>query len=320
MTDALRFLWPGVEAVNPVFARAAVIRWPNDARTQLVSAQLLVPQGTTTRIRCPECGQTHVVKPVPRKQPGGQVRFFIPCPQHLRAEVSDRDIQQWAVNVEGLAHTLSAALSLGGRSAKLASDRVWRCGRWTYQDVLRDVLFARGLRRKDAVQFRRAITGSHRPIVFVGSEIPDDDFWQGRIPPLIRLCEVATLDGGQVHIDVAQVVGLVRIADQAHDASPPLTLDQLKLLVRQQVKAEGKMNLRDDWLVSAYKQCGSYRKAAKFLSDESQQTVTKDQVLAAVKRAGGRETVVRGDDSESVVRTVSSRRRDTPIEKRDSRK
>ena len=319
MTDALQFLWPAVEAVNPVFSRAAVIRWPNDARTQLVSARLLVPQGSTTRIRCPECGQTHVAKPVPREQPDGKVRFFIPCPRHLRAEVSDRDIQQWAANIEALAQILATALSLGGRSTQLASDRVWRCGRWTYQDMLRDVLFARGLRRKDAVQFRRAITGSHRPIVFVGSETPADDFWQGRIPPLIRLCEVATLDDGQLHIDVAQVVGLVRTADESKDAVSP-TLDQLKLLVRQQVKAEGKMNLRDDWLVSAYKQCGSYRKAAKFLSDESQQTVTKDQVAAAVKRAGGREAVVRGDDSESIVRTVSSRRRDTPIEKRDSRK
>ena len=319
MTDALQFLWPAVEAVNPVFSRAAVIRWPNDARTQLVSARLLVPQGSTTRIRCPECGQTHVAKPVPREQPDGKVRFFIPCPRHLRAEVSDRDIQPWAANIAALAQILATALSLGGRSTQLASDRVWRCGRWTYQDMLRDVLFARGLRRKDAVQFRRAITGSHRPIVFVGSETPADDFWQGRIPPLIRLCEVATLDDGQLHIDVAQVVGLVRTADESKDAVSP-TLDQLKLLVRQQVKAEGKMNLRDDWLVSAYKQCGSYRKAAKFLSDESQQTVTKDQVAAAVKRAGGREAVVRGDDSESIVRTVSSRRRDTPIEKRDSRK
>lgn len=320
MANALQYLWPAIEAVDPVFSRAAVIRWPNEARVQLVSAQLIVPQGTTTRIRCPECGQTHVAKPVPRNQHDGTVRFFIPCPQHLRAEVSDRDIQQWAANVEGLAHVLSAALSLGGRSAKLASDRVWRCGRWTYQDVLRDVLFARGLRRKDAIQLRRAITGSHRPIVFVGSEIPDDDFWQGRIPPLIRLCEVATLVDSQVQIDVAQVVGLVRIADETHDAGSPVTLDQLKLLIRQQIKAEGKLGLKDDWMVSAYKQCGSYRKAATFLSDSSEQTVTKDQVLAAVKRAGGREAVVRGDDSESVVRTVSSRRRDTPINNRDSHK
>jgi hypothetical protein len=234
--------------------------------------------------------------------------------------VSDRDIQQWMANTEGLAHALSAALSLGGQSTKLASDRVWRCGRWTYQGVLRDILFARGLRRHDAGQHRRAITGAHRPVVFVATEAPGTDFWQGRVPPLIRLREVAALVDGQIQIDVARIIGLVRSADEASDAGAAITLDDLKLIVRQQVKAEGKTELRDDWLISAYKQCGSYRKAAAFLSDESQQTVTKEQVAGAVKRAGGCDAVVRGDDSESVVRTVSSRRRDTPIENRDSRK
>jgi len=320
MVDALQFLWPAVEAVQPLFTRAAVVRWPAGVRKQLVAAGLLIPRDAAARIRCPECGQTHIAKPIARKQTDGSTRFFISCPENLRAEVKDRDLEQWAAHIEGLVSAVAKSLALGGKIASLDSDRVWRCGRWTYQGVLRDILFARGLRRNDAAQYRRAISGAHRPVVFIASEVPDEDFWQGRVPPLIRLCEVATLVGSAVNIDVAQVVGLVRAGDEARDACSPLTLDQLKLLVRQQIKAEGKTNLRDDWLVSAYKQCGSYRKAAQFLSDESQQTVTKDQVLDAVNRAGGREAVVRGDDSESVVRTVSSRRRDTPIEKRDCRK
>lgn len=320
MTEPLHFLWPGIEAVNPVFARAAIIRWPASVQGQLVAAGLLVPQDTTTRIRCPECGQTHIAKPYVREQPNGTPRFFIPCPQNLRAEVKERDLQQWAASVATLVGALSASLNLGGKPTKLESDRVWRCGRWTYQGVLRDALFARGLRRNDALQFRRAITGAHRPVVFVGSEVPNADFWQGRVPPLIRLREVAMLVDGKIEIDLTQVIGLVRAADEDSGDGGPITLDQLKLMIRQQIRAEGKSAMKDDWLLSAFKQCGSYRKAAKFLSDESQQTVTKDQVAAAVKRCGGPTAVTRGDDSESVVRTVSSRRRDTPIEKKDSGK
>ncbi len=320
MTEPLHFLWPAVEAVNPVFSRAALIRWPKNVHSQLVAAKLLVPQDTTTRIRCPECGQTHIARPFAREQPDGTVRFFIPCPQNLRAEVKERDLQQWAANIEGLVTSMLEVMSLGGKSTKLESDRVWRCGRWTYQGVLRDVLFARGLRRNDAAQFRRAITGAHRPVVFVATELPDADFWQGRVPPLIRLREVASLVDGKIELDVPQVVGLVRAADEDSDAGVAITLDNLKLLIRQQIKAEGKTSLRDDWLVSAYKQCGSYRKAAKFLSDESQQTVTKEQIAGAVKRAGGLEAMTCGDDSDSVVRAVSSRRRDTPIKIQDSDK
>ncbi|MFG0335479.1 MAG: hypothetical protein ACF8TS_19135 [Maioricimonas sp. JB049] len=319
MIDPLQFLWPAVEAVKPVFARAAIVRWPAGVHGQLVAAGLLVPQDTTTRIRCPECGQTHIAKPYARQQPDGTSRFFIPCPQNLRAEVKTRDLQQWAASIDALVSALATWMQLGGKPASLDSDRVWRCGRWNYQGVLRDVLFARGLRRRDAIQFRRAITGAHRPIVFVGSEIPDADFWQGRVPPLIRLREVATFVDAKIEIDVTQLIGLVRAADES-EPETTLTLDQLKTLVRQQVKAEGKTALKDDLLVSARKQCGSLRKAAKFLSDESGQTVTKDQVAAAVKRKGGIAAVMRDDDSESVVRTVSSRRRDTPIKKRDSSK
>lgn len=316
MIDPLQFLWPAVEAVKPVFARAGIVRWPAGVHGQLVTAGLLVPQDTTTRIRCPECGQTHIAKPYVRQQPDGTSRFFIPCPQNLRAEVQERDLQQWAASIDALVSALASWMQLGGKPAGLGSDRVWRCGRWNYQGVLRDVLFARGLCRHDAIQFRRAITGAHRPIVFVGSEIPDADFWQGRVPPLIRLREIASLVDGKIEIDVTQVIGLVRAADE-FEPEKTFTLDQLKTLVRQQVKAEGKTALKDDWLVSAYIQCHSYRKAAKFLSDESGQKVTKDQVAAAVKRHGGIAAVVRGDDSESVVRTRSSQRRDTPIEKRD---
>jgi hypothetical protein len=319
MTEPLQFLWPGIEAVNPVFARAAIIRWPKGVHEQLVAAGLVIPQGTSTRIRCPECGETHVGTPFQREQPDGTMRAFIHCRRHVRAQVTDRDLQQWAASVESLVGALSTSLSLGGKATKLDSDRVWRCGRWVYQGVQRDVLFARGLRRHDGVQFRRAITAAHRPVVFVGSEIPDADFWQGRIPPLIRLREVATLVDAKIEIDVTQVIGLVRSADDSGDGET-ITLDQLKLMIRQQVKAEGKTALTDDILIEAYRQCGTVRDAAAFLTEQSGQTVSKDKVQRAVTRGGGPEVVMRSEDSESVVRTVSSRRRDTPIEKRDSSK
>lgn len=319
MTEPLQFLWPGIEAVNPVFARAAIIRWPKGVHDQLVAAGLIVPQGTTTRIRCPECGETHFGKPFLREQPDGTMRAFINCPKHVRAQVTDRDLQQWAASVESLVGALSASLSFGGGVTKLASDRVWRCGRWTYQGVQRDVLFARGLRRHDAIQFRRAITAAHRPVVFVGSEIPEADFWQGRIPPLIRLREVASLVDGQITVDGTQIVGLIRAADESEGAVSLRGKRQQQTTIRRAVKEEIKSHVADDALVAAYKKYGSYDKAVAGLADEGVET-NRWAVARAVKRAGGVMAVRRVDDSESVVRSLSSRRRDTPIENRDSLK
>jgi hypothetical protein len=319
MAEPLQFLWPAIEAVSPVFARAAIIRWPKWVHEQLVAAGLIVPQGTSIRIRCPECGETHFGTPFLRQQPDGTMRAFIHCRKHGRAQVTDRDLQQWAASVESLVWALATSLSLGGKIVKLNSDRVWRCGRWTYQGGQRDVLFARGLRRHDAIQFRRAITAARRPVIFVGSEIPDADYWQGGIPPLIRLREVATLTNGKIEIDVTQVIGLVKAADDLleNDASPGGKHQRKE--IRRAVKEEIKSLVSDDALVAAFKKYGSYAKAAAGLTQEGFET-NRWAVERAVGRAGGIKKVRRGDDSESIVRSRSSQRRDTPIEKRDSLK
>ncbi len=89
-----------------------------------------------------------------------------------------------------------------------------------------------------------------------------------------------------------------------------LNRDQLALLIRQQVKAEAKSSLNDDVLVAAYRQFGSMRKAAESLSKETGQQFSKDQVQRAVLRAGGVQTVLRTESSDSVQRTVASQSRD----------
>lgn len=314
MIDPLQFLWPAVESVKPVFARAAVIRWPAGVHEQLVAAGLLVPQDTTTRIRCPECGQIHIAKPYVRLQPDSTSRLFIPCPQNLRAEVKARDMQQLAVSIDAIVSALASWIQLGGKPKRLDADRVWRCGRWNYQGVLRDVLFARGLRRHDAVKFRRAITGAHCPIVFVGSEIPDADFWQGRVPPLIRLREVATLVDAILKIDELQVIGLVRAADDDLGEVEAYNVKQQRKTIRRAVKEEVQSLVSDDALVAAYKQYGSYAKAVVGLAAEGVKT-NRWAVERAVKRKGGIKKVMRKEDSDSVVRSRSSLRRDTPMEK-----
>ena len=69
MADLLGLLWPAVEAVQPVFSPAALVRWPPGAHAKLAAAKLIVPSGTARRIRCPECGQVHAATPMARDQP-----------------------------------------------------------------------------------------------------------------------------------------------------------------------------------------------------------------------------------------------------------
>lgn len=62
--------------------------------------------------------------------------------------------------------------------------------------------------------------------------------------------------------------------------------------------------------VGPYRQCGSVRAAAEFLSEHTGQEVTKDKVHNAVKRNGGAAAVWNAQDSDSLVRGVASQRRD----------
>jgi hypothetical protein len=71
-------------------------------------------------------------------------------------------------------------------------------------------------------------------------------------------------------------------------------MEQLKLVIRQQVKAEEKTSLSDDIFVAAYCQHGSIRQAAAFLSQQTGQDVSKDQVHRALQLGA------RGGDTEVV--------------------
>lgn len=191
MVDPLNCLWPIAEAITPIVSASAMSRWPKDSRERLLAAGLLKSAGTAKRVRCPACDRHHIEEVVAREAAEGQVRYYVSCPEVMRAEVRPEEMELFAVAIESLAMSIASLLSLSGTCKALASDRVGRCGRWTDQGVLRDVLFARGLRRNDATQFRQAITRAHRPVIFVGSDIPDREFWQGKIPSVIRLSKVA---------------------------------------------------------------------------------------------------------------------------------
>lgn len=318
MTDPLELVWPLVDEPVAMVKAHNADTWPAGVHQRLMTLGFLREAGTAESILCPECGN-HVEEVFAIPGPGGHSRYVIHCPEVLRVVVLYKALRQWIVDLGQIARTLAGILQLSGKCTELATGRIWRLGRWTYQGVQRDLLLAGGLGLSDAEQYRRAISGAHRPVLFVGSRMANPDFWNGRIPPQILLSEVATLIEDKIEIDVTQIIGLVHAADEQHAAEAPLTRKQIAPVIRQEVKACDKSRLRDDHLVAAYKNFGSYTKAVTGLANQGYHT-NRSAVERAVQRAGGRQAVIRGDDSESVVRTVSSRRRDTPVEKKDSHK
>ncbi len=311
MHDPWSLIWPHVDALDPLLSLEAFVPWSPVAFEGLLAAGWLCEAHNAETVTCPACGD-HAEEVLCFECPDGSPQFFIYCPENLRIPVAEERLRQWTVNFEVIAATVAMALCLSGRGAALEPGRLWRLGRTKWQGVARDVLFARGLHWSDGAGIARRIAHSTRPIVLVSDRIPPTSIWPGRVPPVVALAQVARSNDNQLEIDYDAVVAAIFEADDqcGQDAAPTLDTERLKVLIRQQVKAEEKSQLSDDLLVAAYRQEGSVRKAAAFLAKQTGQMVTKDKVQAAVMRAGGAAAVARGDDSESVVRTVASQRRD----------
>jgi hypothetical protein len=132
------------------------------------------------------------------------------------------------------------------------------------------------------------------------------------VPPVLALDQITTDTPAGIDIDPLEILTALRDAEasQTDAGTAPVTAEQLTLLIRRQIKAEHKSELSDDIYLAAYRQHGSVRNAADFLSNETGTTISKDQVQRAVTRAGGAAEVLNAEDSDSVVRPVASRSRD----------
>jgi len=312
MVEPLELFWPVVDAAEPVFTADGAETWPAEAIEQLVAAGLARPTAQATLITCPECQDGHMEEVLVRDGPHGLGRLFIPCPDHLRIEITARHLLRWEVDFKEVTEALAVGLSLGGRCMELMPGRLWRLGRTNWQGTSRDVLFARGLHWEDSRKVIVRAEQNTRPIVLVAAQSPAPRVRTRRKPPVVALSPVSQLRNGQLVLDISDILAAVQEADTAQDEAAQGELDakQLKRMIRQQVKAENETALTDDLLVAAYQQHGSMRKAAAFLTQQTSQKITKDKVQRAVERSGGIAAVVSGHNSSSVHRHVTSQRRD----------
>lgn len=300
-------LWRLIEVPQPLLA-ANELRDISDERPVLEATGFLVPAATASHIVCPECYDDHLVE-VSRVRQRGKTRFCITCPEAGLCEVSGDLLRQWSIDCDAVAKALQKALAPAGRDMVLMPRRVWRLGTTPWQQTTRDLVFARGLGWPDAADAARAIAKTTRPIVLVPHEVPGQELWKRRIPPVVALSHVCDT---RFQIDRDHI--LAAVTEQESGPVEPgvevIATKKQKLMIRQQVKAEIESMLTDDAFVAAYAEHGSYRKAADALSEQTGQQISKDKVSRAVQRKGGPRAVRSETNSNSVRRTVASQRRD----------
>lgn len=310
MTDALRYLLPWVDTEPGLVGNDHISRWPEGVLDRLLAAGFLDLANAASHIRCPECGE-HTEEVYCRASDFGPPRFYIHCPVSWRVEIAPEMRRQWRVNLPKLVETTAHSMNLKGLPKELLSGRLWRMGRTDWKGTSRDVVFARGLSWQDSQQVRSGIARCAKPIVVTSRQQKQKSTWRNA-PSSLALDQIASLLD-RFDIDVDEIIAILGHEDAQLDAHTieATTATDLKLLVRRQIKAEQKTELTDAVLVQAYRQEGSIRKAAEYLTTQTGQQISKDKVQRAVNRAGGIDALVVGQDSNSIVRGVASQCRDS---------
>lgn len=311
MNDPLEVIWSCFDAPSVAFAAEEVAHWPPGVLERLVAVGVICDAEPAQHTACPHCPDHHVEEVLYRAGLNG-VRYFIPCPETLRVEVSAQQLRRWTIDFDAVARIASSAIVESGRCTPLVAGRLWRLGRVNWQGSHRDVILARRLLWPDGAQLTPRIDGTGRAIVVVADRVPPRQFWPDLPPPVVALSAIAHLLKGEMSINRADIFATVREVDAANRQVRPLALSrkEQKQALRDAAGDALKAALQDDELVTAWREHGSVRKAAAALTEERGVEVSKDSVQRALDRQGGAASLRAKESSESVQRTVASQRRD----------
>lgn len=310
LNELLRLLLVAADDVGRVFDYAEIRTWPPGAIDRFKRLRLLRASSGGLMAPCPNCLDAHTETVTVLDAPDGGRRYFIPCPESLRVEVTAEMCCGWQVDLEALASLIAVSIGLHGAKA-VVPGRLWRLGRTKWKDGTRQVVFATRLIDDDASSVVCHIGTHGRDVVLVPHHVPDDRLWPQRVPPVIALSHIASLDANGLALDNVAMVEAVAEADRVNSAKHAIGTDHAgRRIVQRVVKAEIKSLVSDEALLAAYREHGSLRKAAEALSNLTEAKVTKDVVRRAIKRHGGIKAVMQADDSPSASRTVASQPRD----------
>lgn len=310
MPDANEALWAVIDAATAELT-ADDLRSLAPAAEWLLSSGIIAETSGRGTIACPECPDGHVedVVSVPGDEHG---TVWISCPRLLRVRVDPQMLRRWIIRWDKLAAALSNALGLSGKSREIEPGRVWRLGTTDWQQSRREVVMAIGAAGSVCPRLGEHVGRAGRAIVLTTGAIPPANPWPGRVPACISAKDVLTVGPAGFELDAVHLADAIRAADEAARQVGGLTLDedQLKDVIRRQVRAAQKKELTDDLMIQAVAAAGgSARKAAKALKDEGYE-VHHSTISRAVKRHKDAAKLVRAEDSASVARTVASQHRD----------
>jgi len=287
--EVLQLLLHTAEFPDRAFRMDEVIQWPEDALAMFEQMNLLCASSAVMEMMCTSCGEHHVERVIRTTRPNGDPRYFIPCQNIGRVEVSPETCRGWEIDRGGLARLITKTMKLKGSRAEIVSSRLWRLGRVPYGGKTRDVLLAMGLHLQDAGSIALQVGPKGRSIVLVPSIVPDGRIWPDVVPAVIALDQIASVENGKLMINGQAFMDMIAEADEYKDRQSILPVDPAikKEVAGRMVTHAIDARKMDELCIQARKATTSYIKAAEMLTKELGQPISKDRIYRAFKRESG---------------------------------
>lgn len=196
------------------FSADEVSQWPTGGLARLLAAKVICEIDEADGVVCDQCEEACWIKPEPREDPrtGKRVgRCFCRTNEDVGPFTVDLErLRQWQVHMRGLAEAVAKALSATGGVQEILAGRLYWLGRVLLDGKSREVFLGRGLAWPDSPGLlgqAKRLRAAKAAIVLVPSTVPPEETWNGRVPTVRALTEVATFNiGGDltiaaVHLD-----------------------------------------------------------------------------------------------------------------------
>jgi hypothetical protein len=197
VSDDLAAFWIRADLEDSAFNGDEVRRLAATTRRLLESHSLIRQSENLHVIECDACGDGHVEEVELLVEPAGaKPRAYITCPEAGRVSVDMQRLQQWSVDLDAVARTVSAALDLRERILSIAPGRVWLLGTMQVDQHTRDIFLVRGIGWPDSRQVLESATrlaNSQGPLVLCLNRFPNDPEWQDRNRIVFSLAETSWL-------------------------------------------------------------------------------------------------------------------------------
>ncbi len=214
MNEFLDPLWAAFDADAPMFDSDYVAAWPDGALDWLLKTKLVGRAATATHVVCPGCHERHVEEVQSVEMPDGTRRFYVTCPEVMRAWVPDSLLERYQPDFAVLARLLKEGLEIDGRVRERLTNRLWRIGECNVARARREVFLARGLSGMQGIEVIEAVPRTGKPIVLMGGVAPSIDRLPASMTAMIPLPGFISARVDGIVIDGARLITLVAECDE----------------------------------------------------------------------------------------------------------